>query len=328
MNQLLKKLKNSESGLTIYSLTPPKETISDDELKVLNKRRAMRISSIHCDAISIYDVQEEKTRNSNKRTFEYKTALDPQRYGNSINIENNLPQIIYLATGKYTREELLSIYKNNREKAFVLVGSPCSETPVKTTLKQAYEISSIFENPTGGVLIGERHQNGSSEVERVLGKIDRGADFFISQCIYDGLLYEKFLKNYAEESQILNYTMKPIILTFSPIGNTSSIDFMKWLGVQIPEEFLRNIPDKDNFIDYSVTYHEEKARKLIDLAIALKIPFGINFESVIGKRTEVLASLKLFSLVSDYMNQKLNQVDDSLSSLTRNLKSGVSALSS
>jgi len=321
MSNLTEKLKQSESGIFLYSLTPPGEDISREKLMELNRRRASRISTIDVDGLSIYDVQEEKDRNRNMRTYKYRPALDPLEYARTINRHNNLQQIIYLATGKYDEEELDFIFSNNSDKIFVLVGSPTKNTTVKCSLNRAMEISQSYENSTGAVLIGERHSQGGSEVVRMLEKIDRGIDFFISQCIYDGSLYEKLLSDYKEESNLLNFPMKPVILTFSPIGNRSSLEFMKWLGVDIPVNFTKDLPSSDSFLQYSIQFLEKMGRRLIDFAIERDIPIGINFESVISKRAEVLASLELAENLSTYL-------DDSLSSCTRYLNSGVPALSS
>jgi hypothetical protein len=328
MNKLIEKLKNCESGINIYSVTPPVESISEEKLVSMNKRRSERIASLGCDAISIYDVQEEKLRNREKRTYEFRAAMNPLLYGTLLKNEIDMPQIIYLAAGKYTKSELLEIFSRNRETAFVLVGSPSRETAVKTSLKEAYEIAALFPNPMGGVLIGERHQNGMSEVRRVLEKTKRGAGFFISQCIYDGQLYEKFLKDYAGESQFLQNSPKPVFLTFSPVGNKSGLQFMEWLGVQIPQNFRNNLPESDDFMEYTVNYLEKTARKLIDLSLELNIPLGLNFESVIGKRAEVLASFELARRLREYRNKTIPRNDYFFSNSIRYLNSRVPALSS
>lgn len=292
-----------KSGLFIYSLTPPKENISIEKLKTVNSRRISRISPLNCDAISVYDVQEEKTRTDKERTYEYKPALSPLKYGESISSFTDLPQILYLASGKYSIDELHNIFKENPDKSFVLVGSPGIDVTVKTTLSEAYKVSSLYDNQVGGVVIGERHKNGDSEVKRVLRKIRMGADFFISQCIYDLHLYKKFLNDYLKESIKNSIEMRPVILTFSPIGNKTGLDFMQWLGVQIPPQLVNEITDNDDFLNYTNSYLEDIAKKLIDLCIQKRIPFGINFESVIGKRDEVLASIELAKNVSDYLRK-------------------------
>ena len=304
MNKLVEKLKYGESGTLIYSLTPPKEDIETDKLHSLNFRRSSRISKIQFDAISIYDVQEEKSRNNEKRTFEYNRAINPINYGHALNVFNDLPQIIYLAVSKYSEKELQSIMELNSDKTFVLVGSPSPTASARTSLNKAWEITSPYENPIGGVLIGERHQNGNSEVQRVISKIEKGADFFISQCIYDYTIYKSFLEDYAVESNFLGYEIKPVILTFSPVGNSKSLDFLQWLGINIPDDFKQIIPESDDFLNLSIDYLEHIAKKLIDLCIILKIPFGINFESVIGKKAEVMASLELADRVSEFVKSE------------------------
>jgi hypothetical protein len=321
MNKLTEKLRKAEAGIFLYSLTPPAKDITSEKLFNLNRRRAARISTLDIDGLSIYDVQEEKDRTNDERTYRYRPALNPMTYGKSMNEHSGMQQVIYLVSGKYREEELESIFRENPDKLFVPVGSPSTKSVSLTSLNTALEISQSYKNPIGAVCIGERHQYGRNEVERMLAKEDRGVDFFISQCVFNGTLYEKLLDDYEKESRILNYPLKPVILTFSPVGDRNSLEFMKWLGIEFEDNFLQNLPHSDNFLEYSLRYLEDIGRRLIDMALERDIPLGLNFESVIGRRAEVLASLKLAEDLSDYLKTH------SFNSFTRNLKSGVSALS-
>lgn len=305
MNELVKKLKNRETGLVLYSLTPPALNTDPAKLKDLNKRRAARIETLDCHGISLYDVQEEKGRNDSDRTFLYREAMNPVDYSSSLSGHSSLPRLLYLVTGKYREDEIQALLEETEETAFVFVGSPSRTASGKTSLQRAYEIASAYNNPTGGVLIGERHSENNSEAKRLLSKIERGADFFISQCVYDISLYEKVLRAYKKESIQRGIEEKPLIFTFSPVGTRKALEFMKWLGVSIPEDFIRGIEREDDFLDYSVSYLAEKASNLMDLCGELDIPFGINFESVIGKRQEVLASLTLADRITSLMKRKL-----------------------
>jgi hypothetical protein len=103
---------------------------------------------------------------------------------------------------------------------------------------------------------------------------------------------------------------------------------MEWLGVQIPQNFRNNLPESDDFMEYTVNYLEKTARKLIDLSLELNIPLGLNFESVIGKRAEVLASFELARRLREYRNKTIPRNDYFFSNSIRYLNSRVPALSS
>lgn len=282
-----------KSGIKIYSLTPPKESISGKDLDSLNRRRVQRLSGLNHDLISIYDVQEESSRTDKSRIYSYTPAINPFIYGKSLSKYSATSQIIYLAAGKYSKNQLDTYYRDNPEKSFVIVGSPGKDTPVKTTLNEAFKISRKYHNNTGGVVIGERHNGTKSEVDNLHRKIANGSSFFISQCIYNYNIYEKLLFDYIKESRNRKIDMVPIIFTFSPIGNIKGLEFMKWLGVDIPKDFIDNIPDRDNFLEYSSNYLIDLGEKLISLCKSLNIPYGLNFESIISKKEEVLASIEI-----------------------------------
>ena len=71
-----------------------------------------------------------------------------------------------------------------------------------------------------------------------------------------------------------------------------------------------------SILNLSIDYLEKIAKGLIDLCISLDIPFGINFESVIGKKAEVLASLELADRVSAYLKLKQDQSTFSFNNFT------------
>ncbi len=321
MSRLFDKIQKAEPGVFLYSLTPPAEEITSEKLYELNRRRAARLSTLDIDGLSIYDVQEERDRKEEKRTFPYRPTLNPLSYGKAMKEHCNTEQIIYLVAGKYSEEQLHRIFRNYPGALFVPVGSPSSSSEARTTLGRSLELSSEYTNPIGSVLIGERNNPGGGEIDRMMSKIEGGVDFFISQCVYNGSLYEKLIDDYLLESKIYGYPLKPIILTFSPVGDRNSLKFMKWLGINFSEEFEKNLPESEKFLKYSIQYLEKIGIRLINTAMERNIPIGLNFESVIGRREEVLASLSLAENLSSYLRSH------SLSNFTKNLKSGESALS-
>lgn len=293
MNKLTRILRNGESGLRLYSLTPPGADISTDDLEKINRRRLERISRVPFDGLSIYDVQQENFRNKERRTYEYKEAMNPLNYSRTLSDSNDLPRLIYLVAGKYSEQQLCEIFQEHMDRPFVLVGSPDSQTIGKTSLERAFQLASESDSLSGAVLIGERHRDGKSEVNRVFRKIERGADFFISQCIYNVSAYENFLHDYADESAARGIAMKPVILTFAPVGTKKGVDFMRWLGVDIPGDFDCMAQISEEFLPFTLSYLKEAADYLIGICEERRIPFGLNFESVISRGKEINASLDL-----------------------------------
>lgn len=284
-----------KSGECIYSLTPPIHNVDSNKLDEINRRRIERLSDLNLCALSIYDIQDESLRSNQKRTYKYNPVLNPLIYSKSLSNLTKLPHIIYLPSGKYSEKELKNILSDKSNNHFVLVGAPSRLSLIKTSLKEAYKISNEYTQSIGGIIIGER----KNEARNMINKIKLGANFFISQCIYSYDIYKKLIIDYARIAKEENIELKPIALTFSPIGNIKGVEFMKWLGVNIPNDFEEKIKDHENFLDYSTMYLKELAHKLIDVCLENDIPYCLNFESIIAKKEEIYASIELAKIVTN-----------------------------
>ncbi len=77
-------------------------------------------------------------------------------------------------------------------------------------------------------------QDFAAEVKNLRRKLSSGADFFLTQPIFDPQLAETFLKRYAEEYGPLN---KPILVGILPLFSTRHANFLhhEVPGISLPE---------------------------------------------------------------------------------------------
>ena len=86
----------------------------------------------------------------------------------------------------------------------------------------------------GGVVIAERHADAGAEHERMLRKQDAGCEFFISQVCYDLDHTRNLLSDYAYGCRDLGLDPRPVVLTLAACGSVKTLQFMSWLGIEVP----------------------------------------------------------------------------------------------
>ena len=171
----------------------------------------------------------------------------------------------------------------------MLVGATSSAQKTRLDLTRAYEIAGEFKNlASGGVCIAERHGKKGDEPQRMLEKIRLGAKFFVSQAIFDADLARKFLEDCAAAE-----ISEPIFLTFSTAGNPKTLEFIKWLGVSVPQSVESRLNASADYLAQSCEIIKEIWRELKSFGDKNGLNLSANVESVMAKRAEIEASLEL-----------------------------------
>lgn len=68
----------------------------------------------------------------------------------------------------------------------------------------------------------------------MLRKQDAGCEFFVSQVCYDLDHTRNLLSDYAHSCRDQDLDPKPVVLTLAPCGSAKTLEFMTWLGIDIP----------------------------------------------------------------------------------------------
>ncbi|TAF74462.1 MAG: hypothetical protein EAZ53_08740 [Bacteroidetes bacterium] len=304
----LSKIKQRESGILIYGITPPKSQTLPEKVVEIAEKTLTRLYNLDLDALVVYDVQDESARTSEERPFPFMSALDPLDFASSHLNPLKLEKIIYRPAGKFSKEELTEwlekIEKNNFHPVFV--GLPSPDFKVKTTLPEAYALWSKHKNTTaiGAVMIPERHAVLKDEDVRILDKMNSGVSYFISQCIFNVDYAKKVLEDLQKTCTTKNREIPTLIFTLTACGSAKTLEFMEWLGIHIPETQKQKLLQSENILAQSLDICIEIADELINYCHSKSIPFGFNIESVAIRKEEIEASIFLVNKIREMLIAK------------------------
>ena len=298
---LTDKIRNKQSGILLYGITPPKIKHTEDEIKEIAKKHIERISKLNVDGLVLYDIQDESDRTDQKRPFPFIKTINPCEYSKRYLQELKTPRIVYRAVGNYTEESFARWLESTRTSQVhsVFVGAASHEQKNPLTLKEAYSIKKEVNRNLclGGIAIPERHAKKQDEHLRMFSKKDLGCEYFITQCVYDVETAKIFLTDYAKYAKENNYDMVPIIFTLTPCGSAKTLDFMKWLGINIPNYLEEELKESGDILKDSVKLSRNIFEELYKFGAKRGIPVGCNVESVAIRKEEIEASVELLEEV-------------------------------
>ncbi|WP_136481671.1 methylenetetrahydrofolate reductase [Cognatitamlana onchidii] len=301
------KIKNRTSGILLYGLTPPKLHADTSKIRAIASKQMERINGLEIDGMVLYDIQDESSRNDAPRPFPFMETLSPEVYSANYLKDLNLPKIIYKSVGKYSKEQLQDwINQNSKDIDFsVFVGTPSNKQKSSLSLNEAYAINLKANSSMtlGGVTIPERHYKKNDEHKRLFSKIDKGCHFFISQCVYNINNSKNFLSDYYYNSINNNRELLPIIFTLTPCGSIKTMEFMEWLGIDIPKWLKNDLKHSEDILAKSIDVCKSIAHELLDFCTGKNIPIGFNVESVSIRKAEIDASIELLKDIKAMMNK-------------------------
>jgi hypothetical protein len=298
-------LRRAEGGVLLYGLTPPRLTTPPERADEIARTTLTRLAPVQVDGLILYDVDAESDRSLDRRPFPFMPMMDPAAFHDRHLSDWRGAVIVYRAVGKYREADLrdwLSTTDPDRILT-VLVGAASRRQVVKTRLSDAYRLhASLDRRPTlGGVLIAERHVTSGDEHHRMLRKQADGCDFFVSQVCYDLDHIRDLLSDYAYSCRDQGLAPRPILLTLAPCGSPKTLDFMSWLGIDVPQWLRTEIIRSEDPLDTSYEQCLTNARALIAFCRRLRLPFGINIESLTNRKIEIEASVDLARDIRDLL---------------------------
>lgn len=289
-------LSRTRDGVLLYGLTPPRRTSTADQVDSIATAAMARLRSVQVDGLVLYDVDAEADRTGASRPFPFMPMMDPAEFLDHHLTDWSGPVIVYRAVGKYTGSQLDHwLSEVDRERVLtVLVGAASRHQPVQTSLPDAYRRHAALSLAPrmGGVVIAERHAASGTEHERMLRKQDAGCEFFVSQVCYDLDHTRNLLSDYTHSCRGRGLDPQPVVLTLAPCGSVQTLEFMAWLGIDVPRWLRAEITRGDPL---TVSYEQclTNARALIAYCRHLGLPFGINVESLTNRKLEIDASIDL-----------------------------------
>lgn len=299
---LAAKIQQRQSGILLYGLVPPKQGADQDKLSRIAERQLARLRGLPIDGLVLYDLQDEKARNSQERPFPFIETLDGLNYGQEYLADLNVSKVVYRAVGKYQPDALVAALQQVEQAGdlTVFVGAASRTQSVALSMKEAYRLynSVTPRPPLGAVAIAERHAHKGDEHLRMLDKIARGCSFFISQGVYDVHASKNLLSDYHYHGLEHGIPLAPVIFTLTPCGSLKTLEFMKWLGIAIPRWLENELTHSRDILQQSVELSAQNWRELKAFADEKRIPIGCNIESVAMRKVEVEASIELLQRIA------------------------------
>ena len=300
---LADKIRAKEDGILLYGITPPKVGHTQEEIDAIAKKHIERISPLPIDGLVLYDIQDESDRTNEKRPFPFIKTLNPCEYSKKYLQDLGIPRVVYRAVGNYTKETLSDWLEETKASQVhsVFVGAASHEQKNPISLKDAYALKrEVNDNLClGGILIPERHMVKHDEHMRVFSKTDNSCEYFITQCVYNVHAAKTFLTDYVKFAKENNKDIVPIIFTLTPCGSAKTLDFMKWLGINIPNYLEEDLKQSGDILHDSVKLSRDIFEELYKFGKRHGVPVGCNVESVAIRKSEIEASIELLHEIQD-----------------------------
>ena len=275
--------------MTLFEVVPPaaaKPEALESSLHELQQLRG------RVDAINIPEIHDEDR--PGERTSKFVERVEPRILGSRIKRELGIEAVINRVTVHDAEPE-----RWFRETAgewgipnWVLVGGESKEItyPGPNPAEAARLVKSLnLPVSLGGITIPSRE----NEPERIRKKHEQGVDFFTSQVMFDS-------NDLVWLIQRLNGVDARIFISFAPVTNRRDLQFLRWLGVDIPRDLDRFLTGSEKgesvaaetCLDRSIDLAQRILMDVFDNLPPDPPPIGLNIEHITRKNfTPSLAML-------------------------------------
>jgi len=294
---LAERIAQRDDGLLLFSITPPRSSTAAGEAQRIADVTLGRLERLDLDGLILYDIDDESDRNPAERPFPYLPTMDPASFLADHFAQWDRPVVVYRCVGKYDEaalEEWLAAQDPARVLS-VFVGASTSDKMRVLELPAAQKLSAEV-NPAlqlGGVAIPERHSRSGTEHHRMVAKQQAGVSFFVTQVVYDVSAAKSMLSDYYYACTEAGLEPVPVVFTLSVCGSMKTVEFLEWLGVDVPRWLRNDLAHAADPLAVSFDQCLSTATELTDFARRLGTPHGFNVESVSNRRREIEASVEL-----------------------------------
>ena len=295
--ELRRRIAEGAGEFLLFALTPPRLSTEPDQASRIAAKTLERLRSVDLDGLVLYDIDDESDRNPEVRPFPFLPTMDPADFLARYLVDLEVPVIVYRAVSKYPEQSLRSWLSEQApaDALSVFVGASSREKAAATSLSRAYDLRTEVRPDLllGGVAIPERHTRGRAEHVRLLAKQAAGCSFFVTQIIYDVNAAKNLVSDYRYECAAREVEPAPIVFTFSVCGSLKTLEFVQWLGVDVPHWIENELRHADNTLAASYDQAVATAIELIAFCRRVGVPFGLSVESVSIRQVEIEASVRL-----------------------------------
>ena len=282
------KVRKPKRPVVAYEILPPRE--KDGTLNSYAEKISSLLSQTHIDAINIPEVHEENARGL--RPVKNLERAEAREFGrllqDNVGIEAIVNRVTVHNDLNYQKNWIKETFYDYDIENLILVGGESGD--IKYPGPSVNETSEYitrdlnvgrFDFFCGGITIPSR----KIESVRLLKKGSNGIEFFTSQVLYDGKKIKKMLKYYDDVCKENNVLPRRILLSFAPVSSKKNIDFLKWLGVEIPSQTEKRLTNKKTGMsDESLEIASEILKGILNNneKLGITVPIGLNVEHIMS----------------------------------------------
>tara|TARA_B100001250_G_scaffold364561_1_gene344730 strand:- start:241 stop:1188 length:948 start_codon:yes stop_codon:yes gene_type:complete len=282
------KIKKPQRPVVAYEILPPRE--KDGTLNSYAETISSLLSQTHIDAINIPEVHDEAGRGD--RPVVNQKRGEPREFGmllqDIVGIEAIINRVVVhepydkqmqwleQTNTKYEIENMIIVGGESSKVSYP--GPTVNETLKAITNKHNQNGGNIF---CGGIAIPSREE----ESKNLINKSNNGSEFFTTQVLYDSENIIKMINNYQVRCNELGTFPRRILLSFAPVSSQKNVEFLKWLGVEIPsntEHYLQARPGSmtERSLDVAIEVLNEILNHIEENN--LTVPVGLNVEHIMS----------------------------------------------
>ncbi len=284
--RLRDKILRGKRPVVVYEILPPR--IIDGSIESYAERISTLLSKTHIDAINIPEVHAEETRGD--RPVDEHRRASPRDFGriiqDSVGVEVIVNRVTVLEKHNDQREWFKETSEDFGIDNIVLVGGESSQIDypgpgVSEAATMIEEINSKMNTEifSGGIVLPSREV----ESERMEDKARNGVKFFTTQVLYDSHDICRLLWHYNDVMRKRGSKPRRVLLSFAPISTEKNLEFLKWLGVEIPEKTEeRLVRSREGVKERSIEICMELLEEVLSYVTEnkIRVPIGLNVEHI------------------------------------------------
>ncbi|MBI2816469.1 MAG: hypothetical protein HYX72_05990 [Acidobacteria bacterium] len=283
--QLKEKIENAAQPVVLFELIPPKVGDSEE----LDQHLALvRELSSSVDAINIPEIREE-TRQGVRRAKQPE-RIEPRVFAKAIQDNAAIETIINRVTvHDPSSNQLAWLAETERKfgiKNMILVGGeshtviyPGPNVPETAALALGANLDLFL----GGITIPSRSQ----EASRIRKKYAQGLRYFTTQVLFDS-------NDIVDLVQNLNGLDVRIFLSFAPVSTERDVEFLRWLGVDVPKNVawsISKVADPAKALEKTTAQAAKILTDVFDNLPAHPPGLGINVEQITRRNHQPAKSM-------------------------------------
>lgn len=282
------KIKKPQRPVVAYEILPPRE--EDGTLNSYAETISSLLSQTHIDAINIPEVHDEVGRGD--RPVANQKRGEPREFGmllqDIVGIEAIINRVVVHEPYDKQMQWLEETNTKFEIENMIIVGGESSKVSYPgPSVNEILEAITNKHNQNGGNIFcgGIAIPSRKQESKNLINKSNNGSEFFTTQVLYDSENIIKMINNYQTRCNELNTFPRRILLSFAPVSSQKNVEFLKWLGVEIPtntEHYLQARPGSmtERSLDVAIEVLNEILNHIEKND--LKVPVGLNVEHIMS----------------------------------------------